>query len=322
MGPHSLIVRFVSRALLVVSGLVLPAVAGAQPSVSVFAAADGCPDAEQHDRAFGEPSLQRLAFAQATPCDTPDPRPRTARAFAYENSTIGVVKAQAFGDGGLDPTTAIASAQAPGNLYFLPLPYAVPGALVVEISGTTSGDGRGGYIIDAFLPSGSFHEEVPPTQGATGRRFVYPYVVPPGGFVGTFRVAVDTIAGNGSADFGRSAYVWLEGAPLDPAEPDGALTGAQPPMTGDVNRDGRVNAADLNLVRRNVGTTAAVFGTGDMNGDGDVDADDVRTVRAALGRVRGPDTPAGVLGLSVAAPEPAVTGLVPVAAALLLRRRR
>ena len=308
--------------------LLLPASVRGQadpPSVSVFATAEGCPDAGQQFSAFGESFLHRLAFAQTTECDVPDPRLRTARAFALENSRSGVVRAQASGDDDFNTTVAIASAQATGTLVFAPAPAPTPGVFFAEISGAASGNASGGYIVDVFLPSGSFHTEVPDARGATGVRLAYPYVVPPGGFVGSFRVAVSARALNGSADFGRSAYAWVEGAPLDASDPGCALTEALPPMVGDVNRDGRVNAADLNVVRRNMGTTAAVFGTGDMNGDGDVDAGDLRAVREALGRVRGPDVPAGLSGLATpgAMPEPAAALLLLGAgASLLLRRSR
>ena len=85
-----------------------------------------------------------------------------------------------------------------------------------------------------------------------------------------------------------------------------------------------MNAADLNVVRRHLGTSAAVFGTGDADRDGDVDAADLRAVRRAMGAAGGA---APAVGLSenpapTAVPEPTAAWVILAAGALLRPRRR
>jgi len=306
--------RFIALLLL---SLCLPA--SAQPVVSVFASAGDCESVEKHDQSAGGLFATRDAYVQIEPCAGPEFPPLIARAFALQDSINGVVRASASGNGRFNSTSAIASAQATAPIYFLPLPDPVPGVFVVDIAGSTSGQGNAGYGIDLFLPSGSFQEEVPATQGGIAVHRVYPFVVPPGGFVGSFRVFVAARATDGSADLGRSAHVWIEGAALDPSEPDGGLLGARPPAPGDVNFDGRVNALDLNIVRRHLGDTPAAWGAGDVTGDDRVDSADLRSVRLAMRA--GSGAPA-TTSTSVLTPEPGPFSLLVAPALCLLRRRR
>jgi hypothetical protein len=81
--------------------------------------------------------------------------------------------------------------------------------------------------------------------------------------------------------------------------------------SGDFNRDGVVDAADLDVWQGAVGTT----NLGDADGDGDTDGADFLVWQRQLASP--PAWPAGV-----AAPEPATTALAVLAAAGLNRRRR
>jgi hypothetical protein len=75
--------------------------------------------------------------------------------------------------------------------------------------------------------------------------------------------------------------------------------GAAPPLirAGDVNLDGLVNGADLQIIANNFFDTGAPRGDGDLNADGVVDFDDFRIWKT--------DSPALVAGGSAVVPEPA-----------------
>ena len=76
------------------------------------------------------------------------------------------------------------------------------------------------------------------------------------------------------------------------------------PDPGDINRDGRVDATDLSLVRYYFGTSDG----GDGNDDGMTDATDLALVRSNFGQ-------------TAATPEPVAIGLI-TAGVMVLRRRR
>src|SRR5213079_717781 len=91
---------------------------------------------------------------------------------------------------------------------------------------------------------------------------------------------------------------------------------------GDLNIDGQVTGDDYGTIDANLNTTPdprLAWLLGDANLDGIVTGDDYGTVDATLGLgVGAPLAPSG----SVAVPEPASLGLIMVAGAGMLRRRR
>jgi hypothetical protein len=58
-----------------------------------------------------------------------------------------------------------------------------------------------------------------------------------------------------------------------------AACGGPPPLVGDLNGDGRVNCADLDILNANFGKDTTV---GDLNGNGTVDANDLSTLLTIL----------------------------------------
>ena len=69
------------------------------------------------------------------------------------------------------------------------------------------------------------------------------------------------------------------------AAPTPAQAAPAPEMLpGDATMDGRVDNADLRVLRANFGATGATWPQGDFDGDGDVDATDYITLKANLGR--------------------------------------
>ena len=67
---------------------------------------------------------------------------------------------------------------------------------------------------------------------------------------------------------------------------DYAVTGATI-LTGDANRDGRVDVNDLTIVLSNFGQTGMSWSQGDFNGDGRVDVNDLTIVLASFGSTAG-----------------------------------
>ena len=89
-------------------------------------------------------------------------------------------------------------------------------------------------------------------------------------------------------------------------------------IKGDGNRDGAVNAADLQIVMNNYGTNTtnlAAWGIGDFNADGLVNVGDLGILGLHYGS--GVTSPAGV-----AIPEPSTACFLAFGAIGLLRRRR
>ena len=67
---------------------------------------------------------------------------------------------------------------------------------------------------------------------------------------------------------------------------DYAITGTTI-LTGDANRDGRVDVNDLTIVLSNFGQTGMSWSQGDFNGDGRVDVYDLTIVLASFGSTAG-----------------------------------
>jgi hypothetical protein len=69
-------------------------------------------------------------------------------------------------------------------------------------------------------------------------------------------------------------------------EATASLTVTALAITGDVNRDGIVNEADLTIIRGQLGRSGSAITTpaADVNTDGRVDAADIGAVARAIGR--------------------------------------
>jgi hypothetical protein len=92
------------------------------------------------------------------------------------------------------------------------------------------------------------------------------------------------------------------------------LVGQSGVLDGDLNGDGMVGSADLDIVRANWGQSveAGCLSCGDPSGDGTVGSADLDIVRANWGRT----------AAAAAIPEPGTAMLLLVAAALFVLRRR
>lgn len=141
----------------------------------------------------------------------------------------------------------------------------------------------------------------------------------------------DRVLLNGNALFGRTATSLellgfnnagqiLMSARLSGPENIDVLFVATPPLAGDFQEDGDVDAEDLPFWTAGFGTTGnAYHGQGDADNDNDVDGDDFLIWQQQLGMTAPASTPAGA-----AVPEPAASVLFIVAAAAILvgcRRR-
>ena len=89
------------------------------------------------------------------------------------------------------------------------------------------------------------------------------------------------------------------------------MDGGSTTLEGDMNGDGVVNSADLDLVRGSWGATVEPGSSGDGNGDGFVNSVDLDLVRANWGATA-----------AAAVPEPTALALLFVAAATLIWRRK
>jgi hypothetical protein len=93
-------------------------------------------------------------------------------------------------------------------------------------------------------------------------------------------------------------------------------------LTGDTNLDGAVDVGDLGALATAYGvTTGAVWSQGDSNYDGAVNVGDLGSLATNYGTNLGTG-PAAVATAAVAVPEPSAVGLLIIAGASLLRRRR
>jgi hypothetical protein len=63
----------------------------------------------------------------------------------------------------------------------------------------------------------------------------------------------------------------------------GTQTGSTPPLSGDVNRDGRVDLDDFGILKANFGAANANWSHGDLNGDGRVSLDDFGKFKESFG---------------------------------------
>ena len=113
----------------------------------------------------------------------------------------------------------------------------------------------------------------------------------------------DTVANNNSRASSGFVFAFI---PIE--------EGTTPVLEGDLNGDGSVGSADLDLVRGNWGRTdASGLLDGDATGDGQVGSADLDIVRANWGRTAS----------AAAVPEPGIVSLAACAAcAVFLRRRR
>ena len=87
--------------------------------------------------------------------------------------------------------------------------------------------------------------------------------------------------------------------------------GGPQPLDGDLNGDGTVSSADLDIVRGNWGQTVTGAGNGDANDDGVVNSGDLDIVRANWGRTA-----------AAAVPEPGILAMLLVALGCAALRRR
>jgi hypothetical protein len=65
---------------------------------------------------------------------------------------------------------------------------------------------------------------------------------------------------------------------------EGMQTGGTPPLSGDVNRDGRVDLADFGVLKTNFGVANASWSQGDLNGDGHVSLEDFGRFKDSFGK--------------------------------------
>ena len=89
------------------------------------------------------------------------------------------------------------------------------------------------------------------------------------------------------------------------------MNGGGPALEGDMNGDGVVNSADLDMVRGSWGLAVEPGTSGDGNGDGYVNSADLDLVRGNWGA-----------SLPASVPEPSVVAMLIAAAMMLVRRRK
>lgn len=262
-------------------------------------------DLAAHYAAASETAETSLAFV--------DPAEIT---YTYNDAPWGQDGSHPFGDGGLTKLTdgtfmstdlavsAVFGQNKGGEVVFDLGSARTLDAILIDYVATASayGSGAPGSISFAFSSDGVTYgtpQDYTPMGGDAVNRWV------------NQRMVADL--GGVDAQFVKMTLTHtLEWTPLDEVWFVEDLGGSTPTLPGDLNADGSVNSADLDLVRGNWGQIVAPNSSGDATGDGFVNSADLDVVRANWGATA-----------AAAVPEPSFFILLAVLAGYgLLARRR